>query len=100
MGEPDETELSESQLLAERREKLARLRESGVEPYPHAFEGRTDIAAVRGAHQGVSAGEGTNDRDPIARPGAAPGGQGKAAVPHLVDRSGRGEPAAREGVGG
>ena len=52
MGESDETERSESQLLAERRAKLARLRESGVEPFPHAFEGRTDIAVVRAAHEG------------------------------------------------
>jgi hypothetical protein len=41
----DEQERSASDLHTERREKLNRLRESGVEPFPHSFEGRTEIGA-------------------------------------------------------
>jgi len=48
MAEPEAgaEERPESHVLAERREKLERLRGEGVEPYPHQFEGRTEIATV------------------------------------------------------
>ena len=36
-------------LLAQRRAKLERLREQGINPYPHAFEGVESIASVRDA---------------------------------------------------
>ena len=98
MGESDETERSESQLLAERRAQLARLRESGVEPFPHAFEGRTDIAVVRAAHEGLAAGEETDDRYRVAGRVAARRGHGKAAFFDLVDGSGRVQLHAREDV--
>ncbi len=98
MGESDETERSESQLLAERRAKLARLRESGVEPFPHGFEGRTDIAVVRAAQEGLAAGEETDDRYRVAGRVAARRGHGKAAFFDLVDGSGRVQLHAREDV--
>jgi lysyl-tRNA synthetase class 2 len=66
MSEPDSEERSESHVIAERREKLARLRESGVEPFPHAFEGRTEIATIRAAHEGLAAGEETDDSYRVA----------------------------------
>jgi lysyl-tRNA synthetase class 2 len=98
MSEPDQEERSESHVIAERREKLARLRESGVEPFPHSFEGRTEIAAVRAAHEGLAAGEETPDRYRVAGRIAARRGHGKAAFLDLVDGSGRIQLHAREDV--
>ena len=59
---PPETERSENALIAERRAKLERLREAGVEPFPHSFEGRTEIAAVRAEHEDLRAGAGDRRR--------------------------------------
>src|SRR5215216_5222075 len=98
MSEPDQEERSESHVIAERREKLARLRESGVEPFPHSFEGRTEIAAVRAAHEGLTAGEETTDRYRLAGRIAARRGHGKAAFLDLVDGSGRIQLHARQDV--
>ena len=51
-AEPPESETSEapdtSTLIAERRAKLERLREAGLEPFPAGYAGREPIAAVRG----------------------------------------------------
>src|SRR3954453_1732526 len=101
MSDPDGTEQperSESHVIAERREKLARLRDSGVEPYPHSFEGRTEIAAVRAAHEGLGAGEETEERYRVAGRIAARRGHGKAAFLDLVDGSGRIQLHAREDI--
>ena len=98
MSEPEQPERSESHVIAERRDKLARLREAGIEPFPHAFEGRTEIAAIRGAHQGLAAGEETDDTYRIAGRVAARRGHGKAAFLDLVDGSGRIQLHAREDV--
>ena len=46
-----------SDLLAERRAKLERLREAGIEPYPHAFADRTEIAAIREAQAADGSGD-------------------------------------------
>src|SRR4051794_2169692 len=92
MSERDPTEppeRSESHVIAERREKLARLRDSGVEPFPHSFEGRTEIAAVRAAHEGLGAGEETEDRYRVAGRIAARRGHGGAALLDLVGGAGR-----------
>ena len=48
--------------IADRRAKLEGLREAGIEPFPHSFEGRAEIAAVREAHDGLADGEETEDR--------------------------------------
>src|SRR5215208_4424800 len=98
MPEADSTERSESHVIAERREKLARLRDSGVEPFPHSFEGRGDIASVRAAHEGLAAAEETEDRYRVAGRIAARRGHGKAAFLDLVDGSGRIQLHAREDV--
>jgi lysyl-tRNA synthetase class 2 len=86
----------ESQLLAERRQKLERLRQAGIEPFPHAFEGRTEIAEVRAAHEGLAAGAETQDRRRVAGRIAARRGHGGAAFIDLVDRSGVIQLHARE----
>src|SRR5215208_2408948 len=98
MPEADSTERSESHVIAERREKLARLRDSGVEPFPHSFEGRGDIASVRAAHEGLAAAEETEDRYRVAGRIAARRGHGKAAFLDLVDGSGRLQLHAREDI--
>jgi lysyl-tRNA synthetase, class II len=98
MTERDDPERYESHVVAERREKLARLRSSGIEPFPHAFEGRTEIATVRAEHEGLAAGEETSDRYRVAGRIAARRGHGKAAFLDLVDGSGRVQLHAREDV--
>ena len=79
----------EPSLLAERREKLERLREQGIEPFPHAFEGRTDIAEVRAAHEGLEAGAETGSTYRVAGRLLARRGHGKSAFLDIADRSGR-----------
>jgi lysyl-tRNA synthetase class 2 len=93
MAEPDQP--SEPHVLAERREKLERLRESGVEPFPHDFDGRVDIATVREAHGDLPDGEETDDAYRVAGRVAARRGQGKAAFIDLVDGTGRIQVLAR-----
>jgi len=77
------------QVLAARRAKLERLRDEGVEPFPHAFEGVVPIAEVRAAHADLEAGSETDAQYRVAGRIAARRGQGKAAFIDLVDRSGR-----------
>ena len=52
----NEEERPQSELLADRRAKLERLREQGIEPFPHGFPDRTEIAAVRESHEDHRAG--------------------------------------------
>jgi lysyl-tRNA synthetase class 2 len=100
MSEPDqqspESERPEPHLIAERREKLERLRDANVEPFPHDFGGRVEIADVREAHEGLPAGTDTSDRHRVAGRLAARRGHGKAAFLDLVDRSGRIQLHARQ----
>jgi lysyl-tRNA synthetase class 2 len=101
MAEPendDPDERSESPVLAERREKLERLREAGIEPFPHDFDRRVEIAVVREAHEDLDDGEETEDAYRVAGRIAARRGQGKAAFIDLVDASGRIQIHARRDV--
>jgi lysyl-tRNA synthetase class 2 len=86
------------ELLASRRRKLDALREDGVEPFPHVFEGVQPIAAVKAPHEGLEPGEETDVRARVAGRIAARRGQGKAAFIDLVDRSGRMQLHARVDV--
>ncbi len=79
----------QSDLLAERRVKLQRLREAGIEPYPHAFPDRTEIAAVREAHPDLDPGEETGDRYRVAGRLTAKRGHGKASFLDLRDGTGQ-----------
>jgi lysyl-tRNA synthetase, class II len=94
--DPTEDERGESRLLGERREKLERLRAAGIEPFPHEFKGRTEITAIRAAHEGLDAGTEADDRYRVAGRIAARRGHGKAAFLDLVDGSGRIQLHARE----
>jgi lysyl-tRNA synthetase, class II len=80
---------SSSDLLAERRAKLDRLREGGIEPFPHAFPDRTEIAAVREAHEGIEPGVETSERYRIAGRLIARRGHGKASFLDLRDGTGQ-----------
>jgi lysyl-tRNA synthetase, class II len=73
----------------DRRAKLERLREQGIDPFPHEFDGVTTIADVHEAHDGLAAGEKTASAYRIAGRMTARRGHGGAAFLDLVDRSGK-----------
>jgi lysyl-tRNA synthetase, class II len=77
------------ELLATRRRKLQSLRDAGIDPFPHEFDGVEPIAAVRAEHAGLASGDETEARHRVAGRLAARRGQGKMAFLDLVDRSGR-----------
>jgi lysyl-tRNA synthetase class 2 len=79
----------ESDLLADRRAKLERLRSEGIEPYPHGFPDRTEIAAVRESHRDIEPGEETDDRYRVAGRLTARRGHGKASFLDLKDGTGQ-----------
>ena len=91
-GDPEVAEGSggsEAALIGERRAKLERLRAAGLDPFPHSFAGRTEIAAVRAAHAELAAGEETESSYRIAGRIMARRGMGKAAFIDLRDGSGQ-----------
>jgi lysyl-tRNA synthetase class 2 len=73
----------------DRRAKLERLRAEGVDPFPHQFDGVVPIESVHAAHDGLEAGEETQQAFRVAGRLAARRGHGGAAFLDLVDRSGR-----------
>ncbi len=91
MSEPET-----SDLLADRRQKLVRLRAAGVDPFPPEFSGREEIAEVRAAHEGLAAGIETNSTHRIAGRIVARRGHGKAAFLDLRDGSGEIQLHARQ----
>ncbi len=91
----EEPDRQQSDLLAERRAKLERLREEGIEPYPHAFPDRIEIAAVRESHEGIEPGEETSDRYRVAGRLTAKRGHGKSAFLDLKDGTGQIQVQAR-----
>jgi lysyl-tRNA synthetase class 2 len=91
----EESERPQSELLADRRAKLERLREEGIEPFPHVFPDRTEIAAVRESHGNLEPGEETSDRYRIAGRIIARRGHGKASFLDLKDGTGQIQVQAR-----
>src|SRR5271168_2509940 len=77
------------ELIAERRAKARRLRESDGSAFPHAFAGAESIAAIVAAYEHLQAGEETDERHRVAGRIAARRGAGKAAFLDLVDRTGK-----------
>ncbi len=86
---PHDSKPEISGVLAERREKLERLRAAGVEPFPHSYPGRVEIAAVRADHEGLEAGAETESEYRVAGRIMGRRGHGKAAFLDVVDHSGR-----------
>jgi lysyl-tRNA synthetase, class II len=74
----------------DRRAKLERLQQAGIEPFPHAFPGVTPIDAIHAAHDGIDAGEELPDATyRIAGRLTQRRGMGGATFIDLVDRSGK-----------
>lgn len=93
---PDETDgPAEHELIAERKAKLARLREAGVEPFPHEFANVIASEAVRANHQDLEPGTETNVSYRVAGRLAARRGHGKAAFLDVIDRAGKMQVHAR-----
>ena len=75
------------ELIAERRAKAERLRESDDSAFPYAFPGVEPIAAILDAYAHLQTGEETEDSHRVAGRIAARRGSGKAAFLDLVNRS-------------
>jgi lysyl-tRNA synthetase, class II len=88
VSDPDQT-TDEPAVLAERRAKLERLRQEGIDPFPHDFDDRVEIATVHQAHDGLEPGEDTDQTYRVAGRIAARRGHGKAAFVDLVDATGK-----------
>jgi lysyl-tRNA synthetase class 2 len=74
----------------DRRDKLNRLREAGIDPFPHAYPGVVAIADIRDAHDGIEAGEELPDaKFRVAGRLTQRRGMGGATFIDLVDRSGK-----------
>ena len=82
------TEPEAKDLLAERREKLERLRASGTDPFPHEFPGREEIGTVVDAHSGLDAGAETDQLHTVAGRVTGKRGHGKVVFLDLRDQSG------------
>ena len=83
---------------ADRRDKLDRVRASGVDPFPHTYADVVSIESVRDAHTNLEPGAETESRHRVAGRIAARRGHGRASFIDLVDRSGRLQFHAREDV--
>jgi lysyl-tRNA synthetase class 2 len=79
-----------SEAADDRRAKLERLREAGVEPYPHEFPGVSSIADIRASHDGIEAGEELPDaKYRVGGRMVQRRGMGGATFIDLIDRSGK-----------
>jgi lysyl-tRNA synthetase class 2 len=85
-----------SDVLADRRAKLERLREAGIDPFPPEFGEREDVAEVRAAHEGLAPGIETDSRHRVAGRIVGRRGHGKACFLDLRDGSGQIQLHARE----
>jgi lysyl-tRNA synthetase, class II len=85
-----------SDVLADRREKLERLREAGIDPFPPEQFEREDMAEVRAAHEGLAPGVETESRHRVAGRIVGRRGHGKACFLDLRDGSGQIQLHARE----
>ncbi len=78
-----------NELIAERRAKAQRLRESDTSAFPHTFPDVEPIDSIVSAYEHLQAGEETDERHRVAGRIAARRGAGKAAFLDLVDRTGK-----------
>jgi lysyl-tRNA synthetase class 2 len=82
----------------DRRAKLERLREQGIDPFPHEFDGVVPIADVHAAHDELEPGDETDAGYRIAGRMTARRGHGGAAFIDVVDRSGKLQVQAKRDV--
>jgi lysyl-tRNA synthetase class 2 len=75
---------------AARRAKIERLREAGIEPYPHSFEDRDKIEEILAAHDPAELGEGEHEQFSYRVMGRVVGkrGHGKTAFLDVRDITG------------
>jgi lysyl-tRNA synthetase, class II len=78
-----------NELIAERRAKAQRLRESDDSAFPYAFADVEPIASIVAAYEHLAAGAETDERHRVAGRIAARRGAGKAAFLDLIDRTGK-----------
>jgi len=88
-GDRPQGDSGAASILAERREKLARLREAGTDPFPPDFPGREEIDGVIGSHEDLEAGAETDVIHRVAGRIVARRGHGKAAFLDLRDATGQ-----------
>lgn len=81
--------MAEAELVASRREKLARLRERGISPYPYSYPRTHTTADVRAAHGALPPHSRTGTVVRLAGRITALRRMGKAAFADLRDRFGR-----------
>ncbi len=81
--------VAEADLLTSRREKLARLRAQGVEPYPYRYARTHTAGEVRAAFGNLAPNQRTGTQVSLAGRLTAVRRMGKAAFADLLDRSGR-----------
>jgi lysyl-tRNA synthetase class 2 len=80
----------EAEVMGGRREKLARLRDAGVDPFPRRFPDRTEIATIHAAHADLTEpGEYPDHRYRIAGRVTGERGHGKTVFLDVIDRSGQ-----------
>src|SRR3954469_18762682 len=74
----------------QRRAKVERLRAEGVDPYPHAFPGRTHVEEIEAAHDPAELGEGHHEEFSYRVMGRVTGerGHGKTAFLDVRDITG------------
>jgi lysyl-tRNA synthetase, class II len=73
----------------DRRAKLERLREQGIDPFPHEFDGVVAIERVHESHDDLEPGAETDADYRVAGRMTARRGHGGAAFIDVVDRSGK-----------
>jgi lysyl-tRNA synthetase class 2 len=88
--EPDAAEVAAavSTLRAQRLDKVAALRDAGVDPYPHRFDIDHSLADIRGAFGDLEAGAETGHRVSVAGRVMLLRRQGKLVFASLRDRTG------------
>jgi lysyl-tRNA synthetase, class II len=82
----------------DRRAKLERLREQGIDPFPHEFDGVVPIEGIHAKHDGLEPGDETDAGYRIAGRMTARRGHGGAAFIDVVDRSGKLQVQAKRDV--
>jgi lysyl-tRNA synthetase, class II len=82
----------------DRRAKLERLREQGIDPFPHEYDGVVAVEEVHAKHDDLEAGEETEDSYRIAGRMTGRRGHGGAAFIDVVDRSGKLQVQAKRDV--
>ncbi|HEX8752820.1 MAG TPA: lysine--tRNA ligase [Solirubrobacterales bacterium] len=94
------TETASGSTTEQRRAKVERLRERGVDPYPHSFEGRDHVEEILAAHDPETLGEGEREEFSYRVMGRVTGkrGHGKIAFLDVRDVTGTIQVVARRDV--